>query len=86
MAGILQLARLRAFGFIVVMMQFYFELPLQVVYHDNSTNFAEINKFERGTAVIVTGTLGRHAPGQTALEIQATGGGWRAPARDYPLL
>ena len=34
----------------------YFQ-PLQVVYHDEMENFAEVSKLNVGAAVIVTGTL-----------------------------
>lgn len=75
----------KAFGFIVVSDGSYFE-PLQVVYHDNLTNFAEINKLNVGTAVIVTGTLVATPQAKQPFEIQATGvvvEGTSAP--DYPL-
>ena len=75
----------KAFGFIVVSDGSYFE-PLQVVYHDNLTNVAEINKLNVGTAVIVTGTLVATPQAKQPFEIQATGvvvEGTSAP--DYPL-
>ena len=75
----------KAFGLIVVSDGSYFE-PLQVVYHDNLTNFAEINKLNVGTAVIVTGTLVATPQAKQPFEIQATGvvvEGTSAP--DYPL-
>ena len=42
----------KAFGFIVVSDGTYFE-TLQVVYHDNMANFAEISKLNVGAAIIV---------------------------------
>ena len=81
----------KAFGFIVVSDGSYFE-PLQVVYHDNLTNFAEINKLNVGTAVIVTGTLVATPQAKQPFEIQATGvvvEGLRSglsPAEKTPLL
>ena len=46
----------KAFGFIVLHDGTFFE-TLQVVYHDNMPNFAEISKLNVGAAIIVRGTL-----------------------------
>ena len=45
----------KTFGFIVVNDGSFFE-NLQVVYHDTMENFAEISKYNVGTALIVKGT------------------------------
>ena len=46
----------KTFGFIVVNDGSYFE-PLQIVYHDEMENFAEVSKLNVGAAIIVKGTL-----------------------------
>ncbi len=48
----------------------FFE-PLQVVYHDEMENFAEISKLNVGAAVIVTGTLVATPQAKQPFEIQA---------------
>ena len=47
----------KAFGFIVLHDGTFFE-TLQVVYHDNMPNFAEISKLNVGAAIIVRGNSG----------------------------
>ena len=46
----------KTFGFIVLHDGSYFE-TLQIVYHDEMENFAEISKMNVGAAIIVKGTL-----------------------------
>ena len=46
----------KAFGFIVLHDGSFFE-TLQIVYHDNMENFAEVSKLNVGAAIIVKGTL-----------------------------
>ncbi|MCB7039483.1 asparagine--tRNA ligase, partial [Eggerthella sinensis] len=63
----------------------YFE-TLQVVYHDNLSNFAEVSKLNVGTAIIVKGTLVATPDAKQPFEIQAaevTVEG--TSASDYPL-
>ncbi len=75
----------KAFGFIVVSDGTFFE-TLQVVYHDNMANFAEISKLNVGAAIIVKGTLVATPDAKQPFEIQAfevTVEGPSAP--DYPL-
>ena len=61
----------KAFGFIVVSDGTYFE-TLQVVYHDNMANFAEISKLNVGAAIIVKGTLVATPDAKQPFEIQAS--------------
>ena len=75
----------KTFGFIVVNDGTFFE-PLQVVYHDNLENFAEICKLNVGSAIVVTGTLIATPEAKQPFELQATevvveG----ASTADYPL-
>ncbi len=73
------------FGFIVVNDGTFFE-PLQIVYHDGLSNFAEVEKLNVGAAVIATGTLVATPQAKQPFEIQAEGvliEGESAP--DYPL-
>ncbi len=75
----------KTFGFIVLHDGTYFE-TLQVVYHDNMENFAEISKLNVGAAIIVKGTLVATPQAKQPFEIQAdevTVEGASAP--DYPL-
>ncbi|NLG03498.1 MAG: asparagine--tRNA ligase [Clostridia bacterium] len=75
----------KTFGFIVINDGTFFE-PLQVVYHDNMSNFAEISKMNVGAALIVTGTLVATPEAKQPFEIQATEieiEGLSAP--EYPL-
>ena len=60
----------KSFGFIVVSDGSYFE-TLQVVYHDNLSNFAEVSKLNVGTAIIVKGTLVATPDAKQPFEIQA---------------
>lgn len=75
----------KAFGFLVVNDGTYFN-TLQVVYHDNMENFAEISKLNVGAAVIVKGKLVATPEAKQPFEIQAEEvlvEGDSAP--DYPL-
>ncbi|MCC8026094.1 MAG: asparagine--tRNA ligase [Clostridium sp.] len=75
----------KAFGFIVVSDGTYFE-PLQIVYHDNMDNFAEVSRLNVGTAILAKGTLVATPEAKQPFEIQAaeiTVEGASAP--DYPL-
>ena len=75
----------KAFGFIVVSDGTYFE-TLQVVYHDNMANFAEISKLNVGAAIIVKGTLVATPDAKQPFEIQAVEVAVEGPsAPDYPL-
>ena len=75
----------KAFGFIVVSDGTYFE-TLQVVYHDNMANFAEISKLNEGAAIIVKGTLVATPDAKQPFEIQAVEVAVEGPsAPDYPL-
>ena len=60
----------KAFGFIVLHDGTFFE-TLQVVYHDNMPNFAEISKLNVGAAIIVKGTLVPTPEAKQPFEIQA---------------
>lgn len=73
------------FGFLVLHDGSFFE-TLQIVYHDEMENFAQINKFNVGAAVIVRGTLVETPQAKQPFEIQAaevTLEGASTP--DYPL-
>ena len=75
----------KAFGFIVLHDGSFFE-TLQIVYHDNMENFAEVSKLNVGAAIIVKGTLVATPQAKQPFEIQATEvsvEGTSAP--DYPL-
>ena len=75
----------KAFGFIVLHDGSFFE-TLQIVYHDNMENFAEVSKLNVGAAVIVKGTLVATPEAKQPFEIQAEEvvvEGDSAP--DYPL-
>ena len=61
----------KAFGFIVLHDGTFFE-TLQVVYHDNMPNFAEISKLNVGAAIIVRGTLVPTPEAKQPFEIQAS--------------
>ena len=61
----------KTFGFIVLSDGTYFE-TLQVVYHDNMENFAEVSKLNVGTAVIVKGELVLTPDAKQPFEIQAS--------------
>lgn len=73
------------FGFIVLHDGTCFE-TLQVVYHDNLDNFAEISKLNVGSSIIVTGELVETPEAKQPFEIQAEEviiEGYSSP--DYPL-
>ncbi|MBR4588192.1 MAG: asparagine--tRNA ligase [Lachnospiraceae bacterium] len=73
------------FGFLVLHDGTYFQ-TLQIVFHDNMSNFAEIAKLNVGAAVIVKGTLVATPEAKQPFEIQAeevTVEGNSTP--DYPL-
>ncbi len=73
------------FGFIVVNDGTFFE-PLQVVYHDGLSNFAEVEKLNVGAAIIVKGKLVATPQAKQPFEIQAEAvlvEGQSTP--DYPL-
>jgi len=75
----------KAFGFIVLNDGTFFE-PLQIVYHDTMSNFAEICKLNVGSAVVVNGTLVATPNAKQPFEIQADTvdvEGFSTP--DYPL-
>ena len=75
----------KAFGFIVLHDGSFFE-TLQIVYHDNMENFAEVSKLNVGAAIIVKGTLVATPQAKQPFEIQAEEvviEGASAP--DYPL-
>ena len=61
----------KTFGFIVLHDGSYFE-TLQIVYHDEMENFAEISKMNVGAAIIVKGTLVATPQAKQPFEIQAT--------------
>ena len=61
----------KSFGFIVLSDGTYFE-TLQVVYHDNMENFAEVSKLNVGSAVIVKGELVLTPDAKQPFEIQAS--------------
>ncbi|MCI9059944.1 MAG: asparagine--tRNA ligase, partial [Lachnospiraceae bacterium] len=58
------------FGFIVVNDGTFFE-PLQVVYHDGLSNFAEVEKLNVGAAIMVKGKLVATPKAKQPFEIQA---------------
>ena len=75
----------KAFGFIVLSDGTFFS-PLQVVYHDNLDNFAEISKINVGTALIVRGTLVETPEAKQPFELQAEEVTVEGPSTpDYPL-
>ena len=61
----------KTFGFIVLSDGTYFE-TLQIVYHDNMENFAEVSKLNVGSAIIVKGELVLTPEAKQDFEIQAT--------------
>lgn len=74
----------KTFGFIVLNDGTFFE-TLQIVYHDEMENFAEISKLNVGAAIIVKGTLVATPEAKQPFEIQASEivvEGTSAP--DYP--
>ncbi|MCI9175728.1 MAG: asparagine--tRNA ligase [Lachnospiraceae bacterium] len=58
------------FGFIVVNDGTFFE-PLQVVYHDGLSNFAEVEKLNVGAAILVIGKLVATPQAKQPFEVQA---------------
>ncbi len=75
----------KAFGFIVLSDGTYFN-TIQIVYHDNMENFAEVSKLNVGSAVIVEGKLIATPDAKQPFEIQAENviiEGASTP--DYPL-
>ena len=60
----------KAFGFIVLNDGTFFE-PLQVVFHDNMSNFEDVSKLNVGSALIVRGTLIATPEAKQPFEIQA---------------
>lgn len=75
----------KSFGFIVVSDGSYFE-TLQVVYHDNLSNFQEVSKLNVGTAILVKGTLVATPEAKQPFEVQASEVKVEGPsAGDYPL-
>lgn len=60
----------KTFGFIVVNDGTFFE-PLQIVYGDKLSNFAEISKLNVGAAIVATGTLVATPQAKQPFEIQA---------------
>ena len=75
----------KTFGFLVINDGTFFE-PLQVVYSDGLTNFADITKLNVGAALIVKGTLVPTPQTKQPFEIQAAEVQIEgASAPDYPL-
>ena len=60
----------KAIGFIVLNDGTYFK-PLQIVYSDALSNFAEISKLNVGAAVIATGTIVATPGAKQPFEMQA---------------
>ena len=75
----------KTFGFLVLADGSFFE-PLQVVYHDDLANFAEISALNVGSAVIARGTLVATPDAKQPFEIQASSVDVEgASSADYPL-
>lgn len=75
----------KSFGFIVLSDGTCFD-TLQIVYHDNMENFADISRLNVGAAVIVTGTLVPTPDAKQPFEIQAVSISVEGPSgADYPL-
>ena len=75
----------KSFGFIVLNDGTFFQ-PVQVVFHDNMENFAEISRLNVGASIIVKGTLVATPEAKQPFEIQAESicvEGNSSP--DYPL-
>ena len=60
----------KAFGFLMISDGTYFD-QLQVVYHDDMENFAEIAKVQVGAALVIRGTLVATPQAKQPFEIQA---------------
>ena len=75
----------KAFGFLMISDGTYFD-QLQVVYHDDMENFAEIAKVQVGAALVIHGTLVATPQAKQPFEIQAAEISIEGPsASDYPL-
>jgi len=75
----------KSFGFIVLNDGTCFN-PVQVVYHDDLPNFAEVEKLNVGAALVVRGTLVLTPEARQPFEIQATSVAVEGPSTpDYPL-
>ena len=75
----------RTFGFIMISDGTFFE-PVQVVYDDSLENFAEIGKYNVGSALIVEGKLIETPEAKQPFEIRATSVVLEgASTPDYPL-
>ena len=75
----------KAFGFLMISDGTYFD-QLQVVYHDDMENFAEIAKVQVGAALVIRGTLVETPQAKQPFEIQAAEISIEGPsASDYPL-
>ncbi len=75
----------KAFGFLMISDGTYFD-QLQVVYHDDMANFAEIAKVQVGAALVIRGTLVATPQAKQPFEIQAAEIAIEgASASDYPL-
>ncbi|MBQ7680094.1 MAG: asparagine--tRNA ligase, partial [Butyrivibrio sp.] len=72
-------------GFIVINDGTYFT-PLQIVYTETLSNFAEVSKLNVGSAIIATGTLVATPQAKQPFELQATSVEVEgASTPDYPL-
>ena len=75
----------KAFGFLMISDGTYFD-QLQVIYHDDMENFAEIAKVQVGAALVIRGTLVATPQAKQPFEIQAAEISIEGPsASDYPL-
>ena len=75
----------KSFGFLTVSDGTFFT-PIQVVYHDELANFAELSKVNVGAALIIEGTLVATPEAKQPFEIQATDIAVEGPSGpDYPL-
>ena len=75
----------KTFGFIVLNDGTFFE-PLQIVYGNGLSNFAEISKLNVGAAIIARGTLVATPDAQQPFEVQAQSVEIEGPSTpDYPL-
>ena len=73
------------FGFLVISDGTFFE-PLQIVYSEDLSNFAELSKLNVGTAVIVRGKIVLTPDAKQKLEMQAIEATVEGPSTpDYPL-
>ncbi len=75
----------KTFGFIMMSDGTFFE-PVQVVYDDNLPNFAEISKYNVGSALVITGKIVETPDAKQPFEIHATEVCLEgASTPDYPL-